>query len=119
MVLFQKTDTPWKPSYFTPYSFVHFLVGAWMYTVLRLFFPDSNSIKLLLIWMAIHTIYEYKDACKVGTYNSKQNSVGDTIAAVLGFVIMAMLFRKVNLKMVGLSTAAILLSVLFIPEGAS
>ena len=75
------------------YSFfiVHLLSGIWLTSLLKTFFP---SIKNVLLWVVLlHTVYEIKDFYvsyilkynTIYTNNSWWNSIGDTIAVIIGY----------------------------------
>ena len=85
--LFSISDTEKSNSFYTPWSFVHLLAGM----VLSFFFNIYFNAKIsLILSLVIHTIYELRDYYK--TYHLKKarnslfNSVGDTIASLIGML---------------------------------
>jgi len=108
---------------FTPWSIVHIIVGTLLYKLLKLYNNQYNSI----IWTIIlHTIYEFKDLYfsyfhntnfnieknKWLYYNSYINSIGDTIACIIGIYI-AYLYKFNILTYIILIVSMILLVSLF------
>ena len=80
------------PRLITPFSFVHFLSGIWLTSLFRTIFPRMKDV--FWVTLAIHTLYELKDIyvsyvikyVSDKTDNSFYNSIGDTIAFILGYV---------------------------------
>ena len=95
MSLLSISDAINNPTWFTPWSFMHFMSGFVSYAIIKIIFPNTSLLDKFLIWMCIHTIYEIKDICKAyldydGSFwsnNSFINSLGDTICAAFGFII--------------------------------
>lgn len=92
-----KADTVEEPSFADPWSLnSHYTSGVMAGFITNVFFPRSNRIALLWLWLLIHTVYEIKDYYVAyimqplytpeKRYNSAVNGVGDTFAAVLGFL---------------------------------
>lgn len=88
------SDTVTTPSLFTPWSFVHFICGCYLYSFGEYF---TNKVSYnFLIGILIHTIYELNSIHilysnnKISTWdnNSIQNSIGDTISFILGFFLI-------------------------------
>ena len=86
-------DTVKDPCMITPFFLIHIFGGYWLTSVIKTLFP---SIKNVLLWVIIlHTLYEIKDYYvsyilkhnTIYTNNSLWNSIGDTIAAVIGYYI--------------------------------
>ena len=86
-------DTVKDPCMITPFFLVHVVAGYWLACVIKTLFP---SVKNVLLWVIIlHTIYEIKDYYvnyvlkynNIYTNSSWWNSIGDTIAAVIGYYI--------------------------------
>jgi len=84
-------DTINDPCLVTPFFIIHLLAGIWLTSLLKTFFP---SIKNVLIWVVLlHTVYEIKDFYvsyilkynTIYTNNSWCNSIGDTIAVIIGY----------------------------------
>jgi len=95
MILWSHSDTMSKPSWFTPWSFIHFFTGFILFIIIKIIFPKITLVDNFLIVMCIHTIYEIKDMCYAyihhngskWTNNSFINSIGDTICAAFGFIV--------------------------------
>ena len=84
-------DTVNDPCMITPFFIVHLLAGIWLTSLLKTFFP---SIKNVLLWVVLlHTVYEIKDMYvnyilkynTIYTNSSWWNSIGDTIAVIIGY----------------------------------
>ena len=80
-----------NPCMITPFFIIHLLSGIWLTSLLKTFFP---SIKNVLLWVVLlHTVYEIKDFYvsyilkynTIYTNNSWLNSIGDTIAVIIGY----------------------------------
>jgi hypothetical protein len=99
------SDTIEKNALFTPWSFIHFLSGFMSYLYIKKYTNISN-FNILLITIIIHTIYEIKDISShtLKLHNSKSiwydnsllNSIGDTIAYILGLIIALMFKDKIK-----------------------
>jgi hypothetical protein len=103
-----------KPTCFDLYSILHLLVGIFITYVLLIYyqFNEVYYIRILCIGFMLHTLYEIKDYIRAyiippshnlsrndWANNSLLNSIGDTIAFIIGFfIIMASfpLFQKYN-----------------------
>ena len=89
----EEGDSVTNPCLITPFFIVHALSGYWLASLIHTYFP-SNKNKLLWV-VLLHSIYELKDLYvsyvlkyrNVYTDNSWWNTIGDTIAAILGFYI--------------------------------
>jgi len=86
-------DSVKTPCMITPFFLLHVVGGYWLACVIKTLFP---SVKNVLLWVIIlHTVYEIKDYYvsyvlkynNIYTNNSLWNSIGDTIAAVIGYYI--------------------------------
>lgn len=86
-------DNVKNPCMITPFFLVHVVGGYWLASIIKTLFP---SVKNVLLWVIIlHTVYEIKDYYvsyilkynNIYTNNSWWNSIGDTIAAVIGYYI--------------------------------
>lgn len=86
-------DSVKNPCMITPFFLLHIVGGYWLASVIKTLFP---SVKNVLLWVIIlHTLYEIKDYYvsyilkynTIYTNNSWWNSIGDTIAAVIGYYI--------------------------------
>lgn len=93
---YARGDSPEEPAIFTPFSLIHFLSGMYAYLVLRFIFPYSKTWILFLIWLVLHTLYETKDVFLTSS-NSFINSIGDTIAALAGFLVGAAVLCRFSL----------------------
>jgi len=90
MLLVDKDDNLQKQALFTPWSLVHFTSGWIGYIILKTLRPDCDNIRLAIIWLLIHTVYEMKDytntyVMNISKANTFINSVGDTISTMAGF----------------------------------
>lgn len=88
------TDSPAKPVIFTPFTLFHMLMGVFAYMFLEWIFPKFSVPYNFTVWLLLHTIYETKDIYKKGTTNSLKNSLGDTLAAVIGFYLGFIIFGR-------------------------
>lgn len=88
-----ENDSVKNPCMITPFFLLHIVGGYWLASVIKTLFP---SVKNVLLWVIIlHTVYEIKDYYvsyilkynTIYTNNSWWNSIGDTIAAVIGYYI--------------------------------
>lgn len=94
--VFNYSETPKNPSISTPFTFFHFVTGMLAFVVL-----SWLNIKVeygFVMWMTVHTIYEFKDVTYPNTKNSLTNSLGDTAAAALGFMLMWWVIGDKRLK---------------------
>lgn len=94
MKLYHRYDTTDEPAFLTFWSFIHFLCGIMLFTVIaRLIRNTSFGIWTIFgIASLIHLLYELKDIrgsymTKPTSYNSWQNSIGDQLCASLGMLI--------------------------------
>ncbi len=105
-------DTYHKPKFLDIYFYNHLIIGTLAYFVLHKMFKFSIN-KSLIIWIIVHTIYEIKDfySTYIKKYkvrptrdnklngffhsdNSFINSIGDTIAAIIGFYLLYFIKNK-------------------------
>lgn len=91
---FREDDLVKHPCIITPFFVVHAAAGFWLASLIITFFPSLK--KQTLIWVILlHTLYEIKDfyvayvinSNNIYANNSLLNSIGDTIAAILGYYI--------------------------------
>lgn len=83
-----------RPAYFTPWASIHLRSGILMYlffSILKL--PPMQNFAVSL---TLHTIYELKDIF-IKRY-TVENSIGDTIAFMVGFWISAMILEGMPMK---------------------
>ena len=97
--IFALKDEVDKCSYFTSWSFIHFLSGIVLKLILNYWFPEYKYN--FYIGLFIHTIYEIKDL--IFTYilkhkneNTFGNSIGDTISFIFGFYFGKVINNNVN-----------------------
>lgn len=90
---FSNSDKVKTPSLITPWSFIHFINGCYMYTFGN--YITDNIFINLLIGLIIHTIYEVVTLLTMPSNNipkwknnSITNSIGDTVCFILGFILM-------------------------------
>ena len=86
--IFDLKDKISSCSYFTPWSFIHFLSGTILKLILNYYFSESKNN--IYIGLFIHTIYEAKDLILTYIFKNKNentfgNSIGDTISFIFGF----------------------------------
>ena len=125
MYINNQIDTISKPALFTPASLLHFVVGIWLYSILK-YYNYTNSQTYFLSIM-IHTIYEMQDLvcnnkklCKYffgisdihSSYwknNSFYNSIGDTISFILGMIYVQLYSHKITSDNVKNTTLLVIL----------
>ena len=80
----------------TPWSFIHSYSGFIFYLTLKYLYPEFSLLKIFILLIIVHTIYEIKDLLsyfniKVSSEkwsdNSYMNSIFDTIFALIGFFV--------------------------------
>lgn len=104
MFIYSDRDFKYKPSAFTPFSFMHFLSGTVFALVLYGVYNISywNSFTIFFV---LHLLYEVKDfynsyILNQYTYtgdNSLLNSLMDQICGVLGFIVGVWLWNTFKL----------------------
>lgn len=91
-------DTRSRPAFFTPWTFMHASVGLLGFLIFRELTPHAPVWKGFAVFFAIHLAYELKDFYfsyltpdkDTQKYtNSWENSIGDQLAACIGFVVPA------------------------------
>ena len=73
---------------FDDWAIIHFLSGFFMFFLFE--YLKINRLYAFIIFFIIHLIYEIKDQLISGfelIYNSKMNSIGDQLAATVGYLI--------------------------------
>ena len=119
--LFSNTDTVKSNSFITPWSYIHLLTGCIIYLYLKYIFKKISIINSFIIMIIIHTIYEIFDLMyyfrikKETNYwsdNSLINSVGDTIFAIIGFLI-AIEIKEINIHGLIFLTFVYLITIYF------
>lgn len=97
MAYFSTRDTKEDPSLFTPWSIHHLVIGMLCYSIM---FYLKFSYKInLTISLIIHTIYEINSFYKcyisnVSNDTTLENSIGDTISFLIGFMIANMFVKN-------------------------
>lgn len=94
-------DSIEKPCFITPWTFIHFLGGMTLFSVLVHYFDNLTVINAIIITLVVHTIYELKDCAyylglvkySLCNSNSPLNSLGDTIGYFLGILVA----KKINI----------------------
>lgn len=81
MKFFAKIDSPENPAIVTPFFMMHYLWSFWFSIALSKYLSPEYNFSLVMI---VHGLYEAKDALFSKT-NSLPNSIGDTIASILGW----------------------------------
>lgn len=97
--LFHKVDSNGKPAWFTPWDFQHALVGMFAGILTGMSFRANDHVagwSILTGALVGHTVYEIQDVVKSHVKNvhdptdtqndSLENSMGDQIAFLIGFV---------------------------------
>lgn len=109
------------PSFLTPWSFIHVLSGIMAYAIATRLFPHVTYPWRFVLWFCVHTLYEIWDFYTtyrnphllrnihrtlapifgfkiISTYsNTYINSLGDTLAALFGFIISPAFFSLFRL----------------------
>lgn len=116
-----------NPTLLTPFSLVHLLSGITLFILLSLF--TKNKLVIIIGVFIIHTIYEFKDYYT--TYinkirfekdnylseffidNTFINSIGDTIACIIGIIIGYYLVFNTNLTLKYLLKTSLIMNVIF------
>ena len=83
-----------NPILITPFFIVHLLSGIWLTSLFNTIFPKLKMNTVFWIVLFIHTLYEIKDLyvsyvmkyITPSTNNRWLNSIGDTIAVILGYM---------------------------------
>lgn len=109
--MFCLEDNVDKPCLITPWSFIHFISSITFYLFINLFI--KNNFTIFITTLIVHTIYEIKDIyfayfLKIYEYNNKflnhwgnnsiLNSVGDTLACIIGCLTIYLIKNKYNKK---------------------
>ena len=96
MNIFGISDSKKDVTLITPWSFIHAYSGFMFYLTLKYIYPDLSLLKIFILWIIVHTIYEIKDLLSYFNIrvsnirwsdNSYMNSIFDTIFAIIGFFI--------------------------------
>lgn len=103
------TDYIKTPALFTPFTIVHFYSGIIGFIVIKYLYPKMSFFNIFWLFILLHTVYEVKDLLCYNEWicvnifnscsdldNSYINSIGDTIAAMLGLVIAPSLVSKIT-----------------------
>jgi hypothetical protein len=98
--LTEKGDTKPNPAWTTPWTLVHFSTGIVAHAVVVHF--KLNLWLGFLVFNLIHLLYEVKDQTRARAKNSMPNSVGDQIAASLGYIFAIYVLRNNNTPIVAL-----------------
>ena len=109
MKIVGSTDYIKTPALFTPFTVVHFYAGVVGYILIKYLYPKISLFNAFWILVFFHTLYEIKDLLCYNEWicvnvfnscsdldNSYINSIGDTIAAMLGIVISPYFVTKVG-----------------------
>ena len=88
--LFHSFDNYKNHTFITPWTFIHFLFGIFVYLFNSKFFKGIDTLKSFIILLIVHTLYEINDHIYLvniwtKSSNSILNSIGDTIFSILGF----------------------------------
>lgn len=97
------------PALLTPFTFVHFYAGFVGFVLIKYFYPKLSFQNTFLIFIILHTIYEIKDLLCYNDWicsnifnscsdldNSIVNSIGDTIASIIGLFIATFCVGKIS-----------------------
>lgn len=115
--LFGKKDSRNTPTVFTPWAIVHGLVGGVMYLWISLVTGIKDFWTLFFAVLILHTLYEIYDYYRTYELETAQNtfpnSIGDTIAAMFGFVLVfkfipANIISSIILTLISIAVAEIL-----------
>ena len=96
MNIFGVSDSKKDVTLITPWSFIHAYSGFMFYLTLKYLYPEFSLLKIFILLIIVHTIYEIKDLLsyfniKVSSEkwsdNSYMNSIFDTIFALIGFFV--------------------------------
>jgi len=96
MNIFGMSDSKKDVTLITPWSFIHSYSGFIFYLTLKYLYPEFSLLKIFILLIIVHTIYEIKDLLsyfniKVSSEkwsdNSYMNSIFDTIFALIGFFV--------------------------------
>lgn len=105
-MLISSIDSKERPCLITPWFFIHFLAGGVLTSIFKnMGYSDKEVFTAVLI---VHTLYELKDYHYTYNYeeqrewhgnNSLLNSIGDTIACILGYLV----FQNTNFSLLFIS----------------
>jgi len=93
MKVLSLSDSIENPSCITYFTFIHFYTGFIFYIIMKYFFPKWSFLRVFLLWILLHSLYEVKDMLYYWKIkitddywgdNSFINSIFDTIATLLG-----------------------------------
>ena len=88
--MFHSFDNYKNHTFITPWTFIHFLFGVFVYLFNLKFFKNISTQKSFVIVLIVHTLYEINDHIYLvniwtKSSNSILNSIGDTVFSILGF----------------------------------
>jgi hypothetical protein len=93
--LYDTKDSPEEPAWATPWTLIHFSTGFLAHAAWKALAPRMAFGPAFITWSLLHALYELKDMTYtwLGKFEGKyadhsfQNTVGDQVAAMLGFLI--------------------------------
>jgi hypothetical protein len=107
MKLIGFNDTLETPLFITPWSLIHFLSGATLFFICRVF--TKNLYIIFFVVFFLHSLYEFKDyystyinriRFKEDSYissffknNTLENTIGDTVVCILGFMVAYIIMK--------------------------